>query len=286
MKTILITGSNGFIGSALSIQLEKMGFTIITFNSVDGDISDFNFISKFENVKIDYIFHLAAKSFIPDSWNNPLKFYKTSILGTGNILEFCRVKNIPLTFVSAYLYGEPNQLPISENDKINANNPYAHSKFLAEELCKFYSENFNIKISIARPFNIYGKNQNENFLIPYIIKQLLVENEIIIKDLTPKRDYLYLDDLIDGLIKTMDCKHTFSIFNFGSNTSISVKEIIETIQETMGTNKKVIDEKIRRKNEIMDVVADIKKAKKELEWTPKISFKDGIKYIISDLHNE
>ena len=286
MKNILITGSNGFIGSALSTQLEKMGFTIVTFNSVDGDISDFNFISKFENVRIDYIFHLAAKSFIPDSWNNPLKFYKTSILGTGNILEFCRVRNIPLTFVSAYLYGEPNQLPISENDKINANNPYAHSKFLAEELCKFYSENFNIKISIARPFNIYGKKQNENFLIPYIIKQLLVENEIKVKDLTPKRDYLYLDDLIAGLIKTMDCQHTFSVFNFGSSSSVSVKEIIETIQEIMGTNKKVIDEKIRRKNEIMDVVADIRKAKEELDWTPKISFKDGIKYIISDLRNE
>lgn len=286
MKNILITGSNGFIGSALSTQLEKMGFTIMTFNSVDGDISDFNFISEFKNVTIDYVFHLAAKSFIPDSWNNPLKFYKTSILGTGNILEFCRVKNIPLTFVSAYLYGEPNKLPISENNTINANNPYAHSKFLAEELCKFYSENFNIKISIARPFNIYGKKQNENFLIPYIIKQLLVENEIKIKDLMPKRDYLYLDDLIDGLIKTMDCQHTFSIFNFGSSTSISVKEIIETIQEIMGTNKKVINEKIRRKNEIMDVVADIRKAKEELDWTPKISFKDGIKYIISDLRNE
>lgn len=286
MKNILITGSHGFIGSALSTQLEKMGFTIITFNSADGDISDFNFISKFENVRIDYVFHLAAKSFIPDSWNNPLKFYKTSILGTGNILEFCRVRNIPLTFVSAYLYGEPNQLPISESDKINANNPYAHSKFLAEELCKFYSENFNIKISIARPFNIYGIKKFSFCFFPYIIKQLLVENEIKVKDLTPKRDYLYLDDLIDGLIKTMGCQHTFSVFNFGSSTSISVKEIIETIQEIMGTNKKVIDEKIRRKNEIMDVVADIRKAKEELDWTPKISFKDGIKYIISDLRNE
>ncbi len=286
MKNILITGANGFIGKALSHKLIATGFNVIEFNSSHGDIANFNFENEFSNVEINYIFHLAAKSFVPDSWINPLQYYKTSVLGTGNVLEFCRGRNIPLTFISAYVYGEPEQLPTNEKCKLNVNNPYAHSKFLAEEMCYFYSENFNIKIVIARPFNIYGKNQNEKFLIPYIIKQVLENEEIKVKDLHPKRDYLYLDDLVDGLIQTMNSNDNFSIFNFGSGYSLSVEEVIKKIQEVVGSNKKVISENIERKNEIMNVVADIRKAKKELNWEPLYSFEEGIKEILEGIRSE
>lgn len=286
MKNILITGASGFIGKALSNKLTSIGFNVIKFNSSYGDIAHFNFVNEFSNIKINHIFHLAAKTFVPDSWINPLKFYETSVLGTGNILEFCKCRNIPLTFISAYIYGEPEQLPIRENCKLNANNPYAHSKLLAEEMCQFYSENFNIKIVIARPFNIYGKHQNEKFLIPYILKQVLQNEEIKVKDLHPKRDYLYLDDLVDGLIQTMNCNNNFSIFNFGSGYSLSVEDIIQKIQEIVGSNKKVIAENIQRKNEIMNVVADITKAQEELGWRPRISFQEGIKEIVAGISHE
>ncbi|MGD9554012.1 MAG: NAD-dependent epimerase/dehydratase family protein [Arcobacteraceae bacterium] len=286
MKNILITGASGFIGKALSNKLTSIGFNVIQFNSSYGDIAHFNFVNEFSNIKINHIFHLAAKTFVPDSWINPLKFYETSVLGTGNVLEFCRYRKIPLTFISAYIYGEPEQLPISENCKLNANNPYAHSKLLAEEMCQFYSENFNIKIVIARPFNIYGKHQNEKFLIPYILKQVLQNEEIKVKDLHPKRDYLYLDDLVDGLIQTMNCNNNFSIFNFGSGYSLSVEDIIQKIQEVVGSNKKVIAENIQRKNEIMNVVADITKAQEELGWRPRISFQEGIKEIVAGISHE
>ncbi|MFY4804662.1 NAD-dependent epimerase/dehydratase family protein, partial [Aliarcobacter butzleri] len=84
----------------------------------------------------------------------------------------------PLTFVSTYLYGVPEKLPISENDEIKSNNPYAHSKYLAEELCRFYSDYYNVKVTIARPFNVFGKNQKDIFLIPLIIKQVLYADVI------------------------------------------------------------------------------------------------------------
>ncbi|MCT7605864.1 NAD-dependent epimerase/dehydratase family protein [Aliarcobacter butzleri] len=285
MKSILVTGANGFIGSALIESLESFGFNIIKFNSSDGDISNYNFLKKYENMDIDHIFHLAAKTFVPDSWENPLEFYKTSVLGTGQILELCRHKNIPLTFISAYLYGLPEKLPISEDDKVKSNNPYAHSKYLSEELCRFYSEYYNVKVTIARPFNIYGKNQKDMFLIPYIIKQVLNDDVINVKDLYPKRDYIYLDDLIDGLVKTIENKKQFSIYNFGSGSELSVQEIIDIIQKIAGTKKEIISEKQERPNEIMNVIADITKAKYELGWEPKFSFEKGIKYIIEDLNN-
>lgn len=286
MKTILVTGANGFIGSVLVNHLVDKGFNVIKFNSSDGDISEVNFTEVYNNKNIDHIFHLAAKTFVPDSWDNPIDFYKTSVLGTGNILEFCRNKNISLTFISAYLYGSPEKLPISEDDRIQSNNPYAHSKYLAEELCEFYSEYYDVKITIARPFNIYGKKQKDIFLIPYIIKQVLNDNVIKIKDLKPKRDYIYLDDLIDGLIKTLDSKKQFSIYNFGSGSELSVNEIIQIVQNIAGTQKEIISEKQERKNEIMNVVADISRAKNDLDWNPKFSFQEGIKEIIMDLKNE
>lgn len=285
MRNILVTGSNGFIGKALVETLGKMRFEVLTFNSTDGDISEFDFVKRYEKQKIDYVFHLTSKTFVPDSWENPLKFYKTSVLGTGQILELCRYKKIPLTFVSTYLYGVPEKLPISENDEIKSNNPYAHSKYLAEELCRFYSDYYNVKVTIARPFNVFGKNQKDIFLIPLIIKQVLYADVIKVKDLHPKRDYIYLDDLINGLVKTIYIKKRFSIYNFGSGSELSVKEIIDIAQKIVGTKKKIISEKQERQNEIMNIVADISKAKHDLRWEPKFSFENGIKCIIEDLNN-
>ena len=283
---ILVTGSKGFIGQALIKILKKLNYKILTFNSKDGDISDVNLYEKYKNSDISYIFHLAAKTFVPNSWENPIDFYKTSVIGTEQVLELCRKGSIPMTFVSAYIYGNPTTLPISEEDKIKPNNPYAHSKFLAEELCKFYSEFYNTRVVIARPFNIYGKNQNKNFLIPHIIEQVLNSDNIYVKDLNPKRDYVYIDDLIDGLIKTMSVKDKFSIFNFGSGIELSVEEIINIIQKVAKTSKNIISEKIERQNEIMSVVADISKAKSDLKWEPKFTFQMGVMEILKDSLNE
>ena len=280
MRSALVTGANGFIGKALTLKLKKDGVRVIEFTSSYGDISEFDFIKYYSTLQIDYVFHLASKTFVPDSWTNPLEFYRTSVLGTGNVLELCRDRNISCTFVSAYLYGLPNKLPISENDRIKPNNPYANSKYLAEEICKFYSEYHNVKVVIARPFNIFGKNQKDIFLIPHIIRQALNNKEIKVKSLQPKRDYIYIDDFIDGLMKTIDVQKKFSVYNFGSGVGLSVQEVINVIQKVLGTNKKIVLEKQERQNEIMNTVADISKARHDLGWEPKVSFEEGIKKML------
>ncbi len=288
MKNILVTGSNGFIGQALVKELENKNFNVFKFDSSYGDISEFDFKKKFKNIEVDYVFHLASKTFIPDSWNDPVKFYKTSVIGTNNILELCRMKEIPLTYVSAYLYGLVEKFPTSEDDCIKPNNPYAHSKFLTEELCKFYSEYYNVKVTIARPFNLYGRNQKDIFLIPHIIKQVMNSNyiEVEVLDLNPKRDYLYINDLINGLLKTMSTSSNFSIYNFGSGKELSVKEAIDNIQKVAKINKPIVSKNIERKNEIISVIADIQKAKEELKWEPLYNFEDGIKEILENIKNE
>lgn len=283
MKTILVTGAKGFIGSQLVSTLQSSGYTVVTFDSEDGDIVSTDLITRFQNTTLSHIFHLAAKTFVPDSWLNPSEFNKVSIMGTQQILELCRDQGCSLTFVSAYVYGTPESLPISENIMPKPNNPYALSKYLAEELCRFYNEYYDTKVIIARPFNIYGKNQNDTFLIPHIINQILTHSTITVKNLTPKRDYIFLDDLIDGLIKTIHVKEKFTIYNFGSSSSLSVKNIIDIIQTIAQTDKEIRSEEQERPNEILDVVADISKAKQELNWEPKYSFEDGIREILKDI---
>jgi nucleoside-diphosphate-sugar epimerase len=280
MNKILVTGANGFIGSALIPKLLTQEYEVLSLNSSDGDIAEDSTLKKYANYDFFRVFHLAAKTFVPDSWKDPQGFYRTNVLGTVNTLEFCRQKSIPLTFISAYLYGQPEKLPINEDDPIKPNNPYAHSKYLAEQASKFYAKEFGVKVVIIRPFNVYGIGQNDKFLIPLIIKQALEADEIGVKDLTPKRDYIYLDDLIDALIITIGTSNTFAIYNIGSGYSISVKDVISTIQEILGTNKKIVSDHIVRKNEMNDVFADITKANKELGWYPNHAFHEGIKRIV------
>ncbi|HWY98386.1 MAG TPA: SDR family oxidoreductase, partial [Bacteroidia bacterium] len=195
---VLITGSNGFIGKQLKKQLLTEGYEIAEFNSADGDISKTELSFK----GIDNVFHLAGKSFVPDSWKNPKAFYDVNVTGTLNVLELCRKTGAGLTFISSFVYGIPKYQPIDECHPVKPANPYGHSKMIAEEICKYYQESFNIKVTIVRPFNIYGAFQSEHFLIPIIIKQLFdkKQSKIEVLDLAPKRDYLFLDDLVSATV--------------------------------------------------------------------------------------
>jgi nucleoside-diphosphate-sugar epimerase len=278
MKRILVTGANGFVGKKLIRQLNLSGNYQVFSHDIDvGDISR----DKFKYSNINHVFHLAAKTFVPDSWENPYAFYQTNIMGTVNILEFCRKNNIDVTVMSSYVYGVPEKLPVTENDLIKSYNPYGHTKAIAEDICSFYNEKFKVNITIFRPFNIYGPAQSDKFLIPHIIKQFLDPNNkfIEVKDLKPKRDYVYIDDVIQALLKSIN-KKGFSIYNLGSGSSYSVEEIILYVKELSQINKTYVSLNSERQNEVMDLVADISKIENELGWSPEVTIKDGLKRTI------
>lgn len=277
---ILVTGSSGFIGRNLVNTLELNGFNVFTFSTKDGDVFDYNFLKFYENSNIDYVYHLAGRTFVPDSWNNPNSFINTNVLGTLNVLKFCESKKIPLIFVSAYIYGNEVNMPVNENVIPKPNNPYALSKHMAENLCNFYSKYKNIEINIFRPFNVYGFGQDKRFLIPEIMSQVMNNNPVEVNTFKPKRDYIYIDDLVDGLISGMNSFNGLEVYNLGSGVSISVEQVINTIIKQANSEVTVTSRNIERDNEINDVIADISKARKLLSWSPKISFDNGIKNII------
>jgi len=281
VNKILVTGANGFIGSALVLKLKAYGWNVFSVTSLEGDIADKKTLEKFLQQDINHVIHLASKTFIPDSLIAPDIFYHTNVLGTVNILEFCRINCIPLTYVSAYVYGRQGDLPISEDAAIQPNNPYAMTKWLAEQICAYYAKNYNFPITTIRPFNVFGIGQSENFLIPTIINQIFGDGTtIVVKDLMPKRDYIYLDDLLTALIATIKKTEGYNVYNIGSGLSLSVKEIIDTIQNVVGTKKNIVSDNIARINEIDDVAADIKKVTNDFGWQPFYSFREGIEIII------
>jgi UDP-glucose 4-epimerase len=282
-KRILVTGATGFVGKNLIPRLDEKGYQIFPVaKSIGYDLNDNSCFHSFQNEGIDVVIHLAGRTFVPESWNDSTSFYEINSLGTQRVLEFCCKSNIKLVYVSAYVYGIPQYLPINELHPVVPNNPYAHSKWLGEELCRFYSRELGVKTVILRPFNLYGPGQTDNFLIPMLIKQIKENKEIIVQDETPKRDYLHISDFVEACIETIDFEESFKIFNVGSEASFSVQEIIEIFTNNYNNRIKWRSLGEKRHNEISETISDCTAIKQCLGWSPKISFPKSLICLINN----
>ncbi|MFA5044469.1 MAG: NAD(P)-dependent oxidoreductase [Paludibacter sp.] len=279
---ILITGYSGFIGSYLLKGLNKNEHELVLVDIANNtDICDWQQVKHFTG--IDIIIHLANLSFVPASYEEPKRFYETNYLSTLNMLELCRLNNAKMIYLSSYMYGQPLYQPINENHPIQAYNPYSQTKVICESLCEGYNRDFNVPITIFRPFNIYGKGQNPDFLIPSIIQQTQ-NGKIIIRDDRPKRDYIHVEDIISAIITTINIKDenkSIKKYNLGSGISYSVKEIIDIVRGFYDSKIEYICTHEIRANEVLDTIADISKIKKELDWEPKISIEEGLRKMLS-----
>lgn len=274
---IAVTGSGGFIGSYLlpalrnegheviELTLEK-GFDVLNWSSMEG-------IPEFEKM-----IHLAAMSYVPDSFIKPYDFYKTNILSTLNVLEICRLRRAGMIFMSSYVYGAPDYLPIDEKHPIKAFNPYSQSKLSAEQICTGYSRDFNMDVVVLRPFNLYGYGQRDNFLIPTIIKQART-GKIVLMDPEPKRDMLYIEDFIDAVIKSCSVKGN-AIFNVGYGKSFTINEMTDAVCKAYNKKIEVQFTGEKRHGEVMNTIADISAIKAATGWEPKTDLNEGVKLTV------
>ncbi len=283
MTRILVTGATGFVGKHLVPKLIALRHDVIEVNSQSGDIAAAATWLKFPQAEV--LIHLAGKTFVPDSWADPAGFIKCNLLGTIAALDYCKASSARLVFLSSYLYGNPHKLPIPETSPLVANNPYALSKKLAEDACHFYAGKFGVSITILRPFNVYGPGQQDHFLIPSIIRQINTSNAIQVNDLVPRRDYVYISDLVDVIVKAINLQKGISIFNVGSGVSYSVAEVVQIIQELKNTSMPVMSREGRRKSEVMDTVADITLVSQVLGWAPRWTLLEGIRETILNQEN-
>jgi nucleoside-diphosphate-sugar epimerase len=258
--------------------LQDKGHRVHAVRRLDGDVAEPATWQGYPDA--DVVVHLAANNFVPASWQAPWAVLRENVLGAVAALDYCRERGSRLILPSSYMYGNPDRLPVTEDAPVRVNNPYALSKSLAEQVCQFYSMSFGVGTIIMRLFNVYGPGQGDDFLIPTIIRQLHAGDEIRLQDLTPRRDFVYVLDVVDAISRAIAAGGSFVTINIGSGESHSVRDLVETIQRVWGTALPLRSDEAARPAEIMDTVADISRAAEQLGWKPRYDLLHGVE----DMH--
>jgi len=302
-KTILITGADGFIGSHLTEMLLRKGHKVRalafynSFNNwgwledvvqsenlevISGDIRDPFFCTEITK-NIDQVFHLAALIGIPYSYVAPDSYIDTNIKGTLNICNAARINDVEriIHTSTSEVYGTAKYVPIDENHPLQPQSPYSASKIGADSMAMSFYNSFDLPLTIARPFNTYGPRQSARAVIPTIISQIASgEKEIKVGDLSPTRDFNYVEDTCSAFIKISE--HTESvgeILNIGSNYEISISETFEKIKNIMNSDVTFVrdPQRIRpEKSEVERLWCDNTKLIDLTEFEPRVKIEEGL----------
>jgi dTDP-glucose 4,6-dehydratase len=315
MNKILVTGADGFIGSHLTEELIKQGYEVRAFvfynsfnswgwidsfpedikNKIEifaGDIRDPNGV-RIAMESCDTVFHLAALIGIPFSYHSPDSYVDTNIKGTLNILQAAKLLNTKRVLVTSTseVYGTAQYVPIDEKHPFQGQSPYSATKIGADRIAESFYRSFELPVTIVRPFNTYGPRQSARAVIPTIISQLLNSiEEIILGDLTPIRDFVYVKDTVNGFIEIAKSQKTIGEeINIATQSEISIGDLAQTIINIINPHAKIICDKQRirpEKSEVKRLCGSNEKLKKLTNWQQMYSLKDGLKETIDWFSNK
>jgi len=290
----LVTGGLGFVGSHLTERLIKEGFRVIVVDNLSSgrkenlnpgaklykiDIQNPKIAEVFQKEKPRFVFHFAAQINVRKSLADPLNDAKINILGTLNVLENCR-KNKVKKFIfpsSVGVYGDSKKLPIKEDFSLNPLSPYSVAKLAVEKYLNFYQAQ-GLEYAILRYANIFGPRQSaqgEGGVVAKFIDDVFQkEKPIIFGSGNQTRDFLYVADAVEAAILAAK-KSSFVIYNVGTNTEVSVRNLLKLILELSSKKIEPIFEPFRQ-GEILKSRIDFSKIKKELNWQPKYNLIKGL----------
>lgn len=297
-KRVLVTGGAGFIGSEVVRQLESLGAKIIVFDNYSSgrrryikEISNVSQVrgsltnpAKVNDVvnKSDYVINLAALPFIPDSYYYPGEFFKINAEGTINVaMAAIRNKRIKgfVHISTSEVYGSAKTVPMSEDHPTLPQSTYAASKLAGERAIFTLHKEHGLPAVIIRPFNSFGPRITQPYIIPEIISQIIHnKNFVKLGNVDSSRDFTYVSDTAAGIISALTSdKAVGETINVGSNTSYKMKYLVKQIAKILGEDVEIkIDKKRFRPYDVQKLVCDYKKAKKLLDWTPKVSLDEGL----------
>ncbi len=294
---ILVTGSSGFIGTGIVRMLrDDAGCEVFALSrkrreetgvkSVEADILDSDKInSLFEEFRFDAVVHLAAITAHKDIVDNKFQTFDINLRGTENLLKaFNKYCDSSVFFYASTgkVYGNTDEMPISESALVRPMNVLGKTKRITEEVIEFYAQPYNRYI-IGRIFNVYGEYQKANFIVPTILSQ--IRNEYIkLGNITDKRDYLYIEDLLKAIKACIIQKDKFSpvdYVNIGSGIPISVGDILSEIEDIIGRKIEVQVDTSRFRNDETSI--EFCKNEKLMDltgWKPQVSLKEGLRRVI------
>lgn len=305
MKKVLVTGADGFIGSHLTEELVKKGYSVKAFalyNSFNtwgwldtlpkdvmedievftGDVRDPNGV-RTAMQDVDEVFHLAALIAIPFSYHSPDSYVDTNIKGTLNVLQAARdlgTERILVTSTSE-VYGTAQYVPIDEKHPYQGQSPYSATKIGADRLAESFYRSFNLPLSIVRPFNTYGPRQSARAVIPTIISQLLAgKEEIKLGSLTPTRDFNYVKDTAAGFIAIAESDKTIGQeINIATQQEISIGDLAKEIISQINPEARIVcdEQRLRpEKSEVNRLLGSNAKIKELTDWKQNYTFEEGI----------
>ncbi len=314
-KKVIVTGANGFLGSHLTIALLKKGskvtgvikvspkYTYLNtalkelsnpkLKIIKSDIVNLKAVRKiFKAFKPDICLHVAAQPIVGLANKTPLPTFEANIKGTWNMLEVTRELKVKALVVASTdkAYGEHKKLPYTEEAALLALHPYDSSKACADILARCYAHTYGLNAAVTRCANIFGPGDlNFSRIIPDTIRSAILSNHPIIRsDGTPLRDYVYIDDIVNGYLLLSEYLYkgkvkAGEVFNFGSGKPIAVLDLVKKILLIAGKNdlSPVIMSKKKIKGEIDRQYLSSRKAKRLLNWRTRYSLEGGLKQAIA-----
>lgn len=314
IKKVLVTGSDGFIGSHLVEALLDAGYEVkafVLYNSFNtwgwldtftkekldrievfaGDVRDPNAVRKAME-DVDAVMHLAALIAIPYSYYAPDAYVDTNIKGTLNILQAAKSLNVERVLVTSTseVYGTAQYVPIDEKHPYQGQSPYSATKIGADRLAESFYRSFDLPVTIVRPFNTFGPRQSARAVIPTIITQLLSgKEEIKLGSLDPTRDFNYVKDTVQGFIEIMKSDKTIGQeINIATQKEISIGELANELIRQINPEAKIIcdEQRLRpEKSEVERLLGSNEKILRLTNWKPKYTFEQGIAETIEFLKN-
>lgn len=301
-KKVLVTGSEGFIGSHLVEGLLKKNYYVVAlvlYNSfsdtgwlknikknkklkiVFGDLTSFDLIKNISK-NCEKIFHLGAQISIPYSYKSPDAFLNNNVRGTINILQAAKIHKVKKVIITSTseVYGSAQYTPMDEKHSLNAQSPYSASKIAADKFAESFALSFNVPVIIARPFNNYGPRQSTRAIIPTIIRQLLSDAKLKLGNINSSRDFVFVKDTVEAMINLSNSKYkNAEVFNICSGKSIKIIDLVKIISNILNLKPKIlIDSRRKRpkKSEVNLLLGSCKKLKRMTSWKNKTTLKIGL----------
>ena len=300
-KNVLVTGGAGFIGFHLSKKLSTLTSNLTIYdnlssgkienvkdvpkaNFVKGDILNLKQLCSLD--KADLIYHLAAQVVVPYSMENPLEDFETNAKGTLCVLEKARKDDAKLVFASsAAVYGNPTVFPTREGYGFHPFSCYGLSKVVGEEYCQMYQEQYGLDIVITRFANVYG-SRCHGVIHDFLDKLAKNPNKLeIIGTGLQSRDFVHVSDVVDALVTVgINESANGEVYNLGYGKAISIIDLAKMMLTILNLQDKTVvtTTNVSWHGDVTKIWFDNAKAKKELNWNPKVSLEDNIKDIIAE----